>query len=465
MIKLPINYLLIPVAGLCLAGSPQKKEYVCPTEKPDQRPNIIFILTDDQRWDALGYAGNTIIQTPEMDKLAAQGCYFKNSFITTPISAASRASIMTGMYERKHGFTFGQPPMSKSQIEQSYFALLKEAGYYNGFLGKFGVIFEDKLDTTLFDIYQPEGTDFYWRLANRGREHIHLTDLMGQRAVSFIENAPKNTPFCLSISYNAPHAEDRSPEQYIWPEAMDTFYCNTIIPNPELSDDKYFEQQPDYVKDGLNRARWYWRYDNQEKYQQMVKGYYRMISGIDRTIGWIRESLDKQGIADNTIIILMGDNGYFMGERQFAGKWLMYENALRVPLIIYDPRQKQHHDIEDMALNIDIAPTILDFAMLSVPKQMQGLSLMDYVKGKRPAKERKFFLCEHLWDIKAIPPSEGIRTDEWKYFRYRHDPKHEELYHLSEDPLEKNNLAADPRQTKQLEKLRKQCNELIANSQ
>lgn len=430
-------------------------------EKHDSRPNIIFILTDDQRWDALGYSGNKIIYTPAMDQLAKDGCYFKNSFVTTPICAASRASIMTGLYERTHNFTFGQPPLKKQFIDSSYFALLKNVGYYNGFLGKFGVVFQNRLDTTLFDVYKPENINSYWRLVNQASDHIHLTDLMGQRAVDFIKEAPAEKPFCLSVSYNAPHAEDKSPEQYIWPKDLDTLYQDIQISTPRLSEGKYFEQQPDFVKQGLNRTRWYWRYNTPEKYQQMVKGYYRMISAVDRTIASIRNALEEKGLSDNTVIILMGDNGYFMGERQFAGKWLMYENALRVPLIIYDPRVQKHNDVADFGLNIDIAPTILEYAGVEIPNSYQGISLVNYVNGNKPKKSRNSFLCEHLWDFERIPASEGIRSEEWKYFRYVDYPEHEELYHLLNDSNEIRNLALEKKYSSKLNEMRKDFERII----
>ena len=425
-------------------------------------PNIIFILTDDQRWDALGYAGNTIIHTPNMDKLAQKGIYFKKAFVTTPICAASRASIMTGLYERKHHYTFQQPPLAKEFIEKSYFALTKEAGYYTGYIGKFGVKFENKSDTSLFDIYHPYARNFYYRLTDNGTKHTHLTDIMGKSAIDFIDKAPNDVPFCLTLAYHAPHAEDSSPEQYIYPQDMARLYRNAIIPRPPLSSDNFFNLQPEYVKRGFNRVRWHWRFDTPEKYQKMVKGYYRMISGIDHTIGRIRDELDKSGLADNTIIILMGDNGYFLGERQFAGKWLMYEPSLRVPLIIYDPRSKIHKDINEIALNIDIAPTILEYAGVKIPDSYQGMSLAGYTtSGQNPAKDRNKFLCEHLWNFKYIPPSEGIRTKNYKYFRYRDHPEHEELYDLKNDPLEKNNLAGKQDFEKELAEMRKECDNLI----
>lgn len=436
--------------------------YSVQIQAQSDRPNIIFILTDDQRWDALGHSGNNIIHTPNMDRLAQEGTYFKNAFVTTPICAASRASIMTGLYERKHKYTFRQPPLNKQFIAQSYFLLLKNAGYYNGFFGKFGVNFENQQDTLLFDVYRPKQQDGFFRLSEDGTQQKHLTDVIADQAINFIKSVPVEKPFALSISFHAPHAVDASPYQYFWPMALDTLYKNVTIPHAMMSDNEDFAKLPEAVQKGFNRARWLWRYDNAEKYQRMVKGYYRMISGVDAAIGNIRKELKRQGISENTVIILMGDNGYFLGERQLAGKWLMYEPSLRVPLIIYNPNAVSIKTIEDMVLNIDIPPTILDFAQIEIPKTYQGHSLKAYsrVEDLQP-KKRETLLFEHLWDFESIPSSEGVRTKKYKYFRYRDDPKWEELYNLETDPNEKNNLVGSTAHQEILEQLRKQCNKLI----
>ncbi len=429
------------------------------------QPNIIFILTDDQRWDALGFAGNQVIQTPEMDQLARQGVYFRNAFVTTPICAASRASILTGLQERTHGYTFGQGPIDTAYMNVSYPVLMKGSGYYTGFFGKFGVEYHEK--EALFDEsefyernnqYQDKRGYFYKTI--RG-DTVHLTRYTGQKALDFISHAPAGQPFCLSLSFNAPHAHDPAEEQYFWQAEVDSLYRDQPIAAPPLAEDRYFEAQPDYVKQGFNRTRWYWRFDTPEKYQHSVKGYYRMISGIDLEIGKIRKLLEEKGLAQNTVIILMGDNGYFLGERQLAGKWLMYENSLRVPLILYDPRHPNPRTVEDLVLNIDIPPTLFALAGLALPDAWQGISLADYPTGKDPAKEREFFLCEHLWNHEQIPPSEGIRSKQWKYFRYRHDQAHEELYDLEKDPGEVHNLAHEPAFRTVLKTLRLQCDQTI----
>uniref|UniRef100_UPI00321723D1 sulfatase family protein n=1 Tax=uncultured Draconibacterium sp. TaxID=1573823 RepID=UPI00321723D1 len=429
-------------------------------------PNILFILTDDQRWDALGYSGNKIIETPEMDRLATEGVYFGNAFVTTPICAASRASIFTGLYERTHGYTFGQGEIKEQFINNSYPKILKrESNYYTGFFGKFGVEYQSQ--ESLFDRCEVYDRDdkmkdyrgyFYKTI---GSDTVHLTRYTGQKALDFIAGVPSDRPFCLSLSFSAPHAHNPSTEQYFWQKEVEGLYKDVLIPDPSISEKKYFEKLPSYVREGINRTRWNWRYDTPEKYQHSMKGYYRMISGIDLEIGKIRALLKEKGIADNTIIILMGDNGYFEGERQFAGKWLMYDNSLRVPMIIYDPRSNNHYEVNGLALNIDIPSTILDFAGVHIPEDWQGKSLTGYVKGENPLHDRKDFICEYLWDVEFIPPCEGIRTTRWKYFRYRHDLGHEELYDLKNDPLEINNIVNNSEYQDTLKQLRDRSDMLI----
>ena len=437
----------------------------CTKEKKVIKPNIIFVLTDDQRWDALGYAGNQIIQTPQIDKLAREGTWFNKAFVTSPICAASRASILTGMYERTHGYTFRQGQLKDYYMQLSYPVILRQNGYQTGFFGKLGVSYEDA--EKLFDkaeIYErnnifPNRKGYFYKTI--GSDTLHLTRYTGYRAKEFINNHDLTKPFCLSLSFNAPHAHDSAPEQFIWQEKSDKLYTDIIIPPPLLEEDKYFYSLPKEVREGYNRLRWTWRFDTYEKYQHSVKGYYRMISEIDDEIGEIRELLKEKEIQNNTVIIFMSDNGYYLGERQLAGKWLMHDNSIQVPLIIYDPRAKKHYDISDMVLNIDITTTILDIANVEIPEEYQGMSLMPYVEKGMHKNKREIALFEHLWNIPQIPSSEGVRTKNWKYFRYRFLDTPEELYDLENDPLETNNLAQDPVHKMVVKELREKCDNFI----
>lgn len=423
------------------------------------RPNIIFILTDDQRWDALGYAGNKIIQTPNMDKLASSGLWFKNAFVTTPICAASRASLFTGLYERTHDFTFGKPPLNNQYMYDSYPYLLKKAGYRTGFVGKFGVKVNDGIEALMFD----QSIKTFWPYIREvDGKKIHLADINGNHAIDFIKSG-KGQPFCLSLSFWSPHADDGAKEQYFWPEYCDSLYTGVTIPVPETADPAFFENLPDYLKTTMNRERWYWRFDTPEKYQQMVKGYYKMISGVDSVIGRIQKTLQEEGLAENTVIIFMGDNGYFLGERGYAGKWLMYEQSIRVPMIIYDPRQpdsKRGRTIDEMVLNIDVTPTILKLAGVPVPERYQGSSLTSFSDGT-PDRWRRSVFCEHrLENNPALVKTECYRDEQWKFIRYEDKPDLIELYNFKKDVHETKNLALEKKYARKVDHYRHKCDSI-----
>jgi arylsulfatase A-like enzyme len=196
--------------------------------KTDDRPNIIFILTDDQRWSALGYAGNPLATTPEMDKLAQAGAYFRNAIVTTPICSASRSSIFTGLHERTHKYTFQTGNIRSEYMEVAYPKLLKEAGYYNGFFGKYGVNFLDREEmfdqVEIFDRnnHFKDYRGYYYKMIDG--DTVHLTRYTGQKALDFIENVPNDKPFSLSLSFSAPHAHDGAPKQYFWHEEPNNLY-------------------------------------------------------------------------------------------------------------------------------------------------------------------------------------------------------------------------------------------------
>ena len=425
-----------------------------------KKPNVVFLLTDDQRYDALGCAGNPIIRTPNMDWLAQNGIRFENAFVTTPICAASRASIFTGLYERRHGYTFTKPPIRQGYCDQSYPIHLRRAGYRTGFVGKFGIRVPEGVEEEWFDYFHPTAYPYFKDVDGKKK---HLTDINLDLAIDFLRETDPEQAFCLSLSTWAPHAHDSEEQQYFWPEACDDLYRDVVIPPPELGDPSFFESLPAFVKKSMNRERWFWRFDTPEKYQEMVKGYYRMISGVDMAIGRLLKELKLLNRHKDTIIILASDNGYFLGERGFAGKWTMHDLSVRVPLIIYDPRMSRaRRGMVDssLVLNVDIAPTILDLAGLPIPQEIQGRSLVPVIDGSK-VDWRQEILTEHLWDLPEIPQSEAVRSEQWKYIRYPQHPEFEELYDLRNDPIEKNNLVFDKRHSEIRAKLIKACDRLI----
>lgn len=458
--KVFLLLLLLPGnLAICSAANGERRSTTV-----GDRPNLILLVTDDHPFDAMGCAGHPILSTPNMDALAERGTRFTHAFVTTPICAASRASLFSGRYERSHGYTFGQPALADDIVHQSYPSLLRQAGYRVGFVGKFGVKVSQKGRKEMFDEDAP-GTYPYIRSRPKSAQEgvaavppRHLTEINGDHAIDFLRSKDER-PFCLSLSFQAPHAEDNNPDQFVWPSSCDELYREDVIPPPATADPAFFEALPEFLRSGLNRERWKWRFDTPEKHTRMVKGYYRMLSGVDLAIGRLISTLDELGLSDDTVIMLIGDNGYFLGERGYAGKWTMHDRSIRVPLIISDPRRKAEKRgdlIDAFALNVDIAPTLLELAGVKAPAAMQGQSLCALLDDPSTVWRDEVF-SEHLWEFKRIPRTEGLRSGDWKYIRYLDHPEYEELYDLQKDPREEHNLARDEQYTRHLVELRERC--------
>ena len=422
----------------------------------ERRPNIIVLVTDDQRWDSLSCMGTPVIQTPNLDRLAAEGVLFENNFCTTSICMSSRATILTGLHTRCHGINdFGQPP-DDGLFERTYPVRLRAAGYRTGFVGKWGLggpLPEERFD--FFDGFSGQGKYFH---GTEG-ETKHLTRLTGDKAVEFLGGCTEEKPFCLAVSFKAPHVQDQDPRQYLYDPAFEELFQDDTVPVPKTADPAFFDALPEFIRTSEGRKRWNVRFSNPEKFQTSVKGYYRLIYGVDAVVGRIRTALEQQGLDDNTVILFTSDNGIFLGERGLAGKWLMHEESIRVPLIVSDPRLPTGNGTRrtQMTLLNDIAPTILDLAGLDIPSNVQGRSLLP-VLGDADLPWRTEWFYEHPFEHPRIPKNEGVRTERWKYIRYTEtDPLFEELYDLENDPLEEHNLATDPSSAATLDHLRARC--------
>ncbi len=447
------------VALLCLTGLGPPSSTAAEPAPGDKPMNIVLLLADDFRWNTLGCMGDKIIQTPNLDALAGKGVLFRNSSVTTSICAVSRASFFSGQYARRHGINDFATPFAADQWGQTYAALLRQAGYRTGFIGKFGVG-----DAKAIAAMEKEFD--YWRglpgqagpfFDPKDPSKTHATARFGEQALEFLRDCQPGKPFCLSVSFSAPHARDRDPREFPPDLRDEKLYADVTFPAPKTADEKYFQQLPDFVQQSEGRTRWKRRFATAEMYQQNVRDYYRLITGIDREVGRILDALRERKLADDTLIVFTADNGFFLGERGMADKWLMYEESIRVPLIIHDPRQPEKQrgrKVDAMALNIDLAPTLLDYADVKTPAAMQGKSLRPLIRGETPAWRTDWFY-EHLTLPKIIPQSEGVRTDRWKYLRWVGvEPVVEELYDLDKDPFEEHNLAKQPEHAKMLETLR-----------
>lgn len=429
------------------------------------KPNLLLLITDDQRWDMLGVVRPELV-TPEMDRLAEEGAMFPNAFVTTSICAASRASILTGLHERTHRYTFGTPALADLFVDTSYPTLLRQAGYRTGYIGKFGVKTKPGATDRMFDQFLRMNRTPYWKTRPDGSRR-HLTDLIGDKAIEFLQETD-DRPFCLTVGFNAPHAEDVDPIQYIWPPSADALYTDLKPPRPATAEPSFYDRLHPFLQDGtMNRDRWQWRFNFESKRRSMTIGYYRMISGADAVIGRIRQTLEASGLADNTVILLIGDNGYFLGERGYAGKWMPHEPSIRVPLLVMDPRGEAVRAGERpsaMALNIDVPATLLDLAGVEAPAGMQGRSLVAPARGHTPSDWRTDTFIEHLMMNPRIRKHEGVRTERYKYSRYFEAvPIVEELYDLDTDPLETTNLILNPDYVDTARVLRKRTNALRDN--
>ena len=433
------------------------------------RPNIVFFFTDDQTATTLGCYGHPIVQTPNIDRLAARGTRFSNAFVSHSICWVSRTTILTGLTGRSYG-TPGNPELARPDaVETLYSDILRENGYRTGFFGKWHAKMpraykrEDH-----FDEFEAIGRNpFYKKQPDNSLRHE--TELIVDRGIEFIRNQPNGQPFALNMWFNACHAEDsdRRPGigHFPWPRAVDGMYEDLEMVPPRLNDPAIFDSQPDFLKTTINRERFFWRWNTDQKYRTNMRAYLRMVSGIDGAIGRFLKALEEAGLAKNTIIVYSADNGYHMGNRGFAGKWSHYEESLRVPLIVADPRlsESQRGKVSDaLALNLDLPATFLDWAGVKPPQRYQGHSLKPIIAERKPAHWRTETFHEHFAVRNRIPAFEGLQNENFKYVRYFDHGHYEFLHDLKNDPDELANLATDPKYADVLGAMRERTTQRVA---
>ncbi len=436
----------------------------------DSRPNIVFFFADDQRNDTLGCAGHDIVKTPNIDALAKQGVLFENCLVSHSICWVSRTTILSGLTARSFGSESVADMAKPDAVETLYSDILRSVGYRTGYFGKWHAKMpRGYRPEKHFDEFEKIGRNPYFKKQPDGTTR-HETELIVDRGIEFIRKRPNDKPFALNMWFNASHAEDNDKRPGIghfpWPRSVDGMYEDIQVPPPRLNDPAIFESQPEFLKHSINRERFFWRWDTPEKYQTNIRAYYRMISGIDHAMGRFLKVLKEEGLDQNTIIVYSADNGYYLGDRGFAGKWSHYEQSLRVPLIIYDPRQPEGNRgrvVKQTALNLDFPPTFLDWAGADVPNRYQGRSLVPLVNGAEASSWRRDSFHEHLAVRNRQAAFEGIREGRFKYVRYFDEtPAYEFLHDLKNDPDELVNLVNDPKFNDVLLRLRKRCEERVS---
>jgi len=441
ILRLNFNTLLT-FSGLILTLSVAVS---CSPDPHTPRPNFLILISDDQRFDQLSSAAQPIIpelQTPHLDALAKHGVYFTNAFITTPICAVSRASIMSGRYVSSHGMNHFNTPMAPEVLNQTYAAILHENGYRTGLLGKWGMGTEGA--EGVFDVFEAWAHQgVYFHQTDSGK--IHNSEWLAHQSGVFLNDCDPDQPFCLTVCFKSPH----HPYQ---PDERDQHLFEEVSIPPRASDTpEAYEHMASHVMDSsLNRWCYFDERRDEAVKNDFEKNFLRCGVSLDRGVGKIMQSLKDLGFDKNTVTIFISDNGYLWGEHGLGGKWLLYEESIRVPLVVHDPRISKKwrgSRPEAMVLNIDLAPTVLDLAGIQAPGVMNGRSLVPLLTSKNVPWRTDFFM-EHVGVIEVetpIPDSRGVRTRDWKYIRYVNVvPEVEELYNLQTDPLELNNLARNP---------------------
>jgi len=428
---------------------------------PSQPLNIVVLYADDWRHDTLGAAGHPVVKTPHLDRLAKEGMRFTHNCVTTAICGVSRATLLTGQWMSRHGnpaFAMFTTPWA-----ETYPGLLRRNGYHVGHIGKWhnGTFPQDKFD------FGRAYSGTHWIREADGTK-IHVTQKNENDALEFLRTRPTDKPFVLTLAFFATHAEDQNPLQFLPQPASMELYKDTVIPVPKTSSDEDFKRLPPFIANEQNegRVRYHWRFDTPEKYQTMMKNYYRLATEVDATCGRLLAALRQQGLLENTLVIFTADNGYFHAEHGLADKWYPYEESIRTPLIVRDPRMpaaQRGQTNDDFTLNVDLAPTFLAAAGVAAPARMQGRDLSSLYLASTAAAWRTEFFYEHatIKNIHFIPSSEALVRKDVKYL-YWPDFQHEELFDLTADRAETHNLAAAPHQAKTLTGLRSRFAELKA---
>jgi arylsulfatase A-like enzyme len=349
----------------------------------------------------------------------------------------------------------------KTPWEETYPGLLKSNGYHVAHIGKWhnGEFPADKFD------FGRSYNGRHWIKQADGTK-IHVTRKNENDALEFLRTRPADKPFCLTLAFFATHAEDGNPLQFLpQPQSMD-LYKDINIPIPKTATEEALRKLPPFLTHEKNesRVRWHWRFDTPEKYQSMMKNYYRLASEVDDTCGKVLAQLSKEGLLENTLVIFTGDNGYFHGEHGLADKWYAHEESIRVPLIVRDPRMKPEQTgltNDDFVLNVDLAPTILAAAGIKPPATMQGRDISPlYLAAEKPQWREEFFYELSLPNNKdKIPACEALVRKDMKYMLWP-DFDREQLFDLKADPFEENDIIKDPAQKKTLAEMRARFAEL-----
>lgn len=472
------------------------------TPKTAERPNILFILSDDhtsQSWGIYGGVLAPYVKNENIKRLAAEGCVMDNTFCTNSISVPSRATIMTGQYSQLNGVYTLSDALSPEQ--DNIAKRLQSAGYQTALIGKWHLK-KQPSGFDYFSVFHDQGeyinpkfkTAKGWVDDTEGQcgvEHKGFsTDIVTDKTIEWISERDKDRPFMMFCHFKATH------EPFDYPERMEHLYDGVEFPEPENmldfgigESERAIEGQPleelarRWMAASADPEGWWCRYPGlpfttegldpvaarKKTYQKFMRDYLRCGATIDDNIGRLLRMLDEQGLSENTVVVYVADQGYFLGEHGFFDKRLFYEESLRMPFVIRYPREvKPGTRNKDIVMNVDFASLLADYAQTEAPANAQGRSFRDNLRGKTPADWRKSMYYRYWTQHDIRPAHFGIRNDRYKLlFVYGHklhtkgstdyvsEPAWE-FYDLEVDPSENKNMYAEPRYAQIIEQMKQE---------
>jgi N-acetylglucosamine-6-sulfatase len=447
----------------------------------DARPNILFIVLDDLRWDALGYAGHPHVRTPNIDRLAGEGVSFRNAFCTTSLCSPSRASLLSGLYAHRHGVTnnFTEYPASVRSFPQ----VLRDSGYTTAYVGKYHMGENNDAPRPGFDYFvthkgQGKYFDTEFNINGERREVIkgYYTTVVTDLALDWLKRDHGDKPWLLMLGHKATHSFYTPEPRYA--QAFDGVRVNYPRSAFSLEDKPKWISERRYTWHGIYGPLFDWRKkfpddrpEAVEDFENMVHAYWGTILSVDDSVARLRAWLEESGQLDDTIVVFVGDNGLLEGEHGMVDKRTMHEPSIRIPLAVrYPGLAPQPKVVDDQVLTVDMAPSLLELSGAPAPGGLDGRSWVRLVRSGDPGWRKSwFYYYNYEKEFPYTPNVRGVRTAEWKYMRYPRgdgtpDRHMAELYDLRRDPAEQRNMIDDPASAGVVEELRGELTRLMAET-
>jgi N-acetylglucosamine-6-sulfatase len=459
--------LLLFAVSVYAQSAPSLRLAKIPNAKPR---NIIFILTDDHRYDAMSFLqGQKFLTTPNMDLLARNGVYVPNAFVTTALCSPSRASILTGLYAHRHRVVDNNNPIAKGTVFYSQY--LQRAGYETAFVGKWHMGGEGDDPQLGFDYWVSfRGQGTYLPSPNglnvngkRVPQKGYITDELTDYALDWLKARKGDKPFMLYLSHKAVHSE------FIPAERHNKKFDNATFVPPKTMNPANVNGAPMWVQDQRNS--WHgvdFPYHSDLNIEEYYKRYAETLIGVDDSIGRLLDHLRQRGLLDSTLIVYMGDNGFAFGEHGLIDKRTAYEESMRVPMLVHCPELTKGggKTLNQVIANIDITPTFLEAAGLQAPKNLDGKSFLPLLQGQS-VEWRKSLLYEYYWErnFPHTPTIHALRGDRYKYIHYHGIWDSDELYDLQNDPLETTNLIRSAEHQSIVKAMNKELFDVLGSTQ